>query len=414
MPHQNLVQLLGRAGYLTVAFSSNPYLTRDSALGRDFDILVDSSRLTRSWPAATRPGLLRRAARSAVALARSARPWSAPSMPGVCQRLLGETEKLVQAVPALVRTVRAEYPDRPLFVFCNLMVTHDPYLFEAQDACFARPSGARGPDPLPRRFQHRFWFDLLGVEPMSDGVLERLRWSYAAAARYADRLAGRLVGLLDDGLAAESPDVIITADHGELLGEHGFFGHGRFLYEQLVHVPLLVRSPLLAAAERVERPVQTHWLWSLILERAGLLAQAKVPPWQGDLVRLDSADAAGPVYSLSEPWARLREISVALQAAVAFGKDVEGIRPKLFECHTQAVRQRDAALIRTESGRLRAFRLSGAFEEELRGADYETARGLLDPHLLDVDWGSAVPSAPANGAAGEHVMRRLRDLGYAD
>lgn len=37
--------------------------------------------------------------------------------------------------------------------------------------------------------------------------------------------------------------VIVTADHGELLGEHGVIGHGRHYYEQVVRVPLLVRFP---------------------------------------------------------------------------------------------------------------------------------------------------------------------------
>ena len=38
--------------------------------------------------------------------------------------------------------------------------------------------------------------------------------------------------------------IIVTADHGELLGEHGFVGHmGRMLYEPLLHVPMVVKFP---------------------------------------------------------------------------------------------------------------------------------------------------------------------------
>jgi arylsulfatase A-like enzyme len=37
--------------------------------------------------------------------------------------------------------------------------------------------------------------------------------------------------------------VVVTADHGESLGQHGYVGHGRHLYEGILHIPLIVRFP---------------------------------------------------------------------------------------------------------------------------------------------------------------------------
>jgi len=37
--------------------------------------------------------------------------------------------------------------------------------------------------------------------------------------------------------------VIICADHGEGHGDHDFFGHGFVVYQELVHVPLIIRWP---------------------------------------------------------------------------------------------------------------------------------------------------------------------------
>ena len=41
--------------------------------------------------------------------------------------------------------------------------------------------------------------------------------------------------------------VIVTADHGEALFEHGFLGHNTQLYEESIRIPLLVRAPGVAA-----------------------------------------------------------------------------------------------------------------------------------------------------------------------
>jgi arylsulfatase A-like enzyme len=58
-----------------------------------------------------------------------------------------------------------------------------------------------------------------------DHHLGRLLQSLRAAGRYDDAL------------------IIIVADHGETFGEHGLFGHARWLYEELLRVPLVIRFP---------------------------------------------------------------------------------------------------------------------------------------------------------------------------
>ncbi|MEW4570956.1 sulfatase [Tautonia sp. JC769] len=81
-------------------------------------------------------------------------------------------------------------------------------------------------------------------EVISEEELYRLRRTYAGAVTALDRQVGRLLdhlgrlGRLDDTL------VIFTSDQGEPLGEHGFVRRFRpWLYEELVHTPLIVRLP---------------------------------------------------------------------------------------------------------------------------------------------------------------------------
>ncbi len=416
LPAPHLVGLLQSRGYVCVAFTANPWISRSTALGRDFDILISAGALTRPAPFAVEEGMGRKLARRARALVRSFLPRSMrPTAGPSCAELLVQTERLLRSVPTVLRTLRAQWPTRPVFLFCNLMVTHDPYLFEPRDAGLARPEGMGG-RIAPRRFQKDYWFDLLGVEPISEQQLARIRWAYAASVCLADRAAGRLVRAIDECLGAEDTDVVLTADHGECLGEYGVFDHGLFLYEPLVHVPLLVRSPALGVGLRVERPVQNHWAWSLLVERAGVSAEARAAPAQGSLTGPDASGPAGtPMHSFSHDGAAMERLAVALRVAAQFGVEAERVRPTALDGHLQAVRLGGRVLIQTCSGATKGFRIQeGPVEREVFGEDLEQLRLDLRPHLVAAKELAAGGPAGSGADVGDPVLGRLRDLGYVD
>ena len=79
-----------------------------------------------------------------------------------------------------------------------------------------------------------------------DGLTEpeAYRIRYDAEIRYFDRELGRLLDELRTREALDGALVIVTADHGESMGERDFwFSHGQHLHEELVRVPFLVRYP---------------------------------------------------------------------------------------------------------------------------------------------------------------------------
>jgi arylsulfatase A-like enzyme len=84
------------------------------------------------------------------------------------------------------------------------------------------------------------------------------------------------VGILMQALKARGLDgrtlVVVTADHGESLGDHNyFFEHGRFPYDDCVHVPLIFHGPGVAkAGEVVRSPVELIDLAPTLLDLAGL------------------------------------------------------------------------------------------------------------------------------------------------
>ncbi len=106
---------------------------------------------------------------------------------------------------------------------------------------------------------------------------EYYRIRYDAEIRYFDRELGRLLDYLRNEELFENALVVFTADHGESLGEHGYwFSHGQNLYRELMHVPLLVRYPDRADDRPVNRslPVGHFDLRATILDVLGLRGPA--------------------------------------------------------------------------------------------------------------------------------------------
>jgi arylsulfatase A-like enzyme/Flp pilus assembly protein TadD len=66
---------------------------------------------------------------------------------------------------------------------------------------------------------------------------------YLGEIAYADKVVGRLVTWLRDRGVLDRTLVVVTADHGESLGDHGESTHAYFIYDATTHVPLIVRTP---------------------------------------------------------------------------------------------------------------------------------------------------------------------------
>lgn len=85
---------------------------------------------------------------------------------------------------------------------------------------------------------------------------DEIRARYASEVAAADAAIGLLVdGLRERGLW-ENTLVVLTSDHGEALGERGMVGHVVHLYDELLHVPLVVRLPGDAKDERLARTAE--------------------------------------------------------------------------------------------------------------------------------------------------------------
>ena len=98
---------------------------------------------------------------------------------------------------------------------------------------------------------------------------------YDGEIAFTDLHLGRLFRYLrDEGLLAKTL-IIITADHGEAFGEHGNYWHGRYLYEESVHIPLLIHVPGISG-RRISFPIGVVHLAPTILDIQHLPEKAKM------------------------------------------------------------------------------------------------------------------------------------------
>lgn len=284
------------------------------------------------------------------------------------------------------------HPDRRFLLFVQTYQTHTPY---------------RAPDDTP---------PLSGPPPTLAGEHAGLRlrkdWqpeAYDREIRYVDQAVRGFVEGLDAAGILDDTLVVLFSDHGEAFLEHGYLHHGGGIHEEVLHVPLIIAGPGIAAGRRVSAPVGLVDLLPSLLELLGL------PPDPGamgrsfaGLVRGEDADPSWwerPIFS--ESWAPRR---VEL---------VEGkIRKVERRPPTLAVRRGTRKLIREpgpDGDRYAYYDLATDPDErvDLFAAQPEQAadlRALLDGYLAE----TALPASTPDDDLDPAHQAALRALGYLE
>lgn len=245
-----LAETLAAAGWDTRSFTANAWISDGLGMTRGF-----------AWTdEAWRQGDVAR---------------SMHSMHRILDRLgFGPADKggagVADGVAAWLASRPADAP--PAFVFVNFIEAHFPY-HQLPDDYLHRYSDI--PLPALRALSLRLMAAQFGGEaPDPETVREPATAMYDAGVAYADALLGRIVEALRRRGTLDRTMIVVLADHGELLGEHGEFGHGQAVYEPVLHVPLLVRFPPSVATGRASQPVSTAGVYATICDALGI----PIPP----------------------------------------------------------------------------------------------------------------------------------------
>jgi arylsulfatase len=166
--------------------------------------------------------------------------------------------------------------ERPFFLWLHYFEPHGPYPVTPHARATMEESGYNGlfqDGASMEELQERKNLD----DPDNCRILRAL---YEGRVREADRLVGEVLDLLKAHGLEETTALVVTGDHGQLLGEtikkRPLYGHGPILWEKALHVPLIMRIPGKAEPLSVPHRVSLIDLAPTLLELAGLVPPARL------------------------------------------------------------------------------------------------------------------------------------------
>ncbi len=172
--------------------------------------------------------------------------------------------------------IRNHDPSTPFLASVNFLEPHMPFFGPYNDMydpdelpvgpAFATPPG----DDISVRnraicamYQQK---GFEGKDMHTEQGCRRLRANYYGLVSMVDDAVGEILDALDDSGMADNTIVIFTSDHGEMMGDHGMVTKG-VMYEESVHIPLLMRVPWLNKEEKhIEGPISQIDLTPTILD----------------------------------------------------------------------------------------------------------------------------------------------------
>ncbi|HET7294543.1 MAG TPA: tetratricopeptide repeat protein [Vicinamibacteria bacterium] len=210
---------------------------------------------------------------------------------------------------------------------------------------------------------------------------------YSGEIAFADHCAGQVLDKLRELGLYESTLIVVTGDHGEMLGEHGELNHGFFIYESALRVPLVFRVPGASPrAARVDRPVS---LVDVVPTVAALLGIPVGDALQGvDLSPWLRGEAAGggarSLYAETVTPTRYYGTSSLLGVIKEGWKYIETSRPELYDLRQDPAEANDLAAkeparaeaLGGELKRILAASLATAKPGEAAGLDEDARRRL--------------------------------------
>jgi arylsulfatase len=239
----------------------------------------------------------------------------------------GVTDEALEAL----RRARAR---RPFFLFVHYFDPHYDYLEHEHrfSADYEGDFRSHGDNMLELRraaLEGRF----------SERDVQHLNDLYDSEIRFTDDHVGRLLDWLERHDLYDETLIILTGDHGEafLDRDDRWIGHTRTLFQELIHVPLLIKLPGSREAREIESQVSTVDLFPTVMDVVG--AQ---PPFMPDLEERSLAGEPGerPAFAETQRWANLQMVARGRWKLI---RDTKTGRSRLFDLRTDPRERTDLA-----------------------------------------------------------------------
>jgi arylsulfatase A-like enzyme len=248
----------------------------------------------------------------------------------------------------------------------------------------------------------RDYLDQIGPSPDGNNYSDANK--YDSEIAFVDSRISRLLEAVEGLVPRETMLTLFVSDHGESLGEHGYWGHGRHLYEPTLHIPMGITWPGHLEAGVVEAPALIIDLAPTLVGLLGLEAQTF---FQGlDWTKVLAGEA-------TEPHDRVT-LHQAHRGSVGAKEDQVKVREKgLLEVARLEKGQKE--ILRVNSSRRRVFDLA-ADPRELENLVLESTEisAELRSWLDRVREGLILADELPPPSLSEEDREALRALGYLD
>jgi arylsulfatase A-like enzyme len=194
------------------------------------------------------------------------------------------------------------HSQQPFFLFINYFDAHEPYspIREIGDEFGdAHTSLAQRVNAEIHGFSH------LVADPKSAAERATVVAGYDSAIAYEDRQIGNLLRLFEASPEWSNTYIVVFADHGQSLGDHGHYGHRWGISWELLHVPLIIAGPGIPAGRRITDLVSLQQLFATILDLSQGASPAPEPKslrcyWTFPPVTCDAQPLVVSEYSSEE------------------------------------------------------------------------------------------------------------------
>ena len=179
-----------------------------------------------------------------------------------------------------------ENKDQPFFLFVHASDPHGPYvpltkkyeaLFKATPEEHMKKLSEKDQSTL-KMYRWQYYQDnpQATLTDLSDEGREYLLRLYDAEIHEVDYTFGLLIDYLKKQDLYEKTAIALISDHGEAFGEHDFFGHGKTLYSEELHVPLILKVPEHKHGKHVPWSVSLFDLFPTLISLAGATPPAGI------------------------------------------------------------------------------------------------------------------------------------------
>lgn len=270
-------------------------------------------------------------------------------------------------------------------------------------------------DKAARRYLRHFNSDVFGwLAPLTSSLDEKsqrtLNGMYCAEVAYLDELVGAFLHKLRASGRLDETLVIVTADHGEHLGEKQFVGHGLSVYDELVHTPLLIRAPAGDLPRGTTRNdiVSTRRIFHTILEAASLASADEREPTLAQTPASDPDN--GMVFSEGIPAANTLSLLQKRAPHLIRERDCDLVRRAVYHERYKLIKtgEKQIELYDIHSDPLEETNIRNLLPEQVETMEEQLAAFVQQTATL-------TPLAESFPASDDpQVHRRLHDLGYLE